>query len=157
MMTISSKGIDFICSFEGFSSKPYPDPASGGKPYTIGYGTTIYPNGKKVTMADPRVTKAQSKVFLEDHINKKIADWLNTNLPNLEQSQFDALCSFIYNLGLANLKTSSLLKAIKAGADNDTITADFNKWVKAAGKVMPGLVKRRAAEARLFCSGVYPA
>jgi|SRR5579872_1545215 len=154
-MNISDQGVQFICSFEGFRADPYPDPASGGEPYTIGYGTTIYPDGTKVTMADQPVTQDQAAGFLQDYINKNAAGWLNANLPDLTQTQFDSLCDFIYNLGLGNFQSSSLLRDIRAGASDDVITADFNKWVKAAGKVMPGLVKRRAAEASLYCNGVY--
>ncbi len=154
-MTISENGISFICSFEGFSATPYPDPASGGKPYTIGYGTTVYPNSTPVSLSDAAVTTDQAKGFLEDHVNKNISGWLSANLPGLSQNRFDALCSFIYNLGLANFEASSLLKAIRAGADNNTITTDFEKWDEAGGKVMTGLEKRRAAEAALYCNGTY--
>ena len=144
-----------IAQFEGFESKPYPDPGTGGKPYTIGYGTTVYPDGKAVTMQDPPITKEKALECLRDHVNRFIAPELNQRLPDLQQHQFDALCSFIYNLGMGNFKASSLLLDIKRRADNDVITADFNKWVKAAGKVMAGLVKRRAAEARVYCDGLY--
>lgn len=154
-MTISDQGVQFICKFEGFRANAYPDPATKAEPYTIGYGTTVYPNGTKVTLNDPPVTTAQAAGFLKDHVSKMCEGWLNQNLPNLEQNEFDALCSFIYNLGLANFQSSSLLKDIKAGAADAVITADFNKWVKAAGNVMPGLVKRRAAEANLYCNNVY--
>ncbi len=153
-MNISANGVSFICTFEGFSANPYPDPASGGEPYTIGYGTTIYPNGKKVTMADAPVTKAQASSYIQAYVNTNIQPWLAQNLPALNQNQFDALCSFIYNEGLHNFQSSSLLKDIRSHADNNTITAAFNMWVNAGGHVMPGLVTRRAAEARLYCTGV---
>ncbi len=155
-MTISDKGLKLICSFEGFSAKPYPDPGTGAKPYTIGYGTTVYPNKVAVTMQDAPVTKELAMTYVRDHIEKQMASWLTTNLPNLTQNQYDSVCSFIYNIGLGNFKTSSLLADIKKGATNDIITADFNKWTKGGGKVLQGLVKRRAVEAALYCNGTYP-
>lgn len=154
-MDISQQGVAFICSFEGFSANPYPDPASHAEPYTIGYGTTVYPNGVAVTLSDAPVTEDEALGFVQDHVDTNISGWLSANLPHLGQNQFDSLCSFIYNLGLANFESSSLLSAIKTGADNETITADFNKWVYGGGVVMPGLVTRRAAEAAMYCSGTY--
>lgn len=156
-MNISDQGIDFICSFEGFSAKPYPDPATHGEPYTIGYGTTHYPNGQKVTLDDPIVTEEEAKGYVANYIAEYISDKINELLPRLTQTQFDALCSFCYNLGVGSLRTSSLLSAIKANASNEEITTDFSKWDKADGRVMAGLLKRRVAEANLYCNGIYAA
>ena len=150
-MKISQKGIDFICSYEGFSSTPYPDPGTRGEPYTIGYGTTTYPNGKKVTMQDNAITVDEGKMYIADHISH-FETWLNSELPNLKQGQYDALCSFIYNTGQNAFASSTLLKDIKAGCSNELITAEFNKWVHGGGHVLPGLVKRRKAEAEIYCS-----
>lgn len=154
-MTLSNSGAALIAEFEGFSAKPYKDPASGGEPITIGYGSTYYPSGKKVTMQDQPVTKEQALSYLKDHVDHKISGWLTANVPGISQAQFDALCSFIYNLGLGNFQQSSLLRDIKAGKDCTTITADFMKWNRASGKVMDGLTKRRQKEALLYCTGSY--
>jgi len=154
-MTLSELGAKFIAFFEGFSAKPYVDPASGGEPITIGYGTTVYASGKKVTMADAPITKVQALAELMDHVNKHVSGYLNKTFPNLSQHQFDALASFAYNLGVGNLKTSSLQRDILAKASPVVIANDFAKWNKAGGKVMNGLTKRRAAESNLYNTATY--
>jgi lysozyme len=156
-MKLSDKGAAFIAGFEGFVPHPYVDPGSGGEPITIGYGTTIYPDGRKVTMQDQPVTKVQAMGYLKYHVDSLISGWLTANLPNLSQHQFDAIASFIYNLGLGNFKTSTLLKDIKKQAECSVITKDLSMWTKAAGKVLPGLVRRRVAEGVLYCTGSYGA
>jgi lysozyme len=146
---ISSKGIDLIKMFEGFSAKPYKCPA--GVP-TIGYGNTFYPNGKKVTMADKSITEKQATEFLSATL-LTFEKYVDTYcIDTITQSQFDALVSFCYNLGPANLKSSTLLKKVNKNANDETIRAEFMKWVKAGGKTLPGLVRRREAEANLYFS-----
>ena len=140
-------GIELIKTFEGFRGAPYKCPA--GIP-TIGYGATFYPGGKKVTMADAAVTEEQATELLanmlvsfEKYVDSYCRDDIN-------QNQFDALVSFAYNLGPANLKSSTLLKKVNANPEDETIRAEFMKWVKAGGKTLQGLVKRRTAEADLY-------
>jgi lysozyme len=146
---ISSKGIDLIKMFEGFSAKPYKFPA--GVP-TVGYGNTFYPNGKKVTMADKSITEKQATEFLSATL-LTFEKYVDTYcIDTITQSQFDALVSFCYNLGPANLKSSTLLKKVNKNANDETIRAEFMKWVKAGGKTLPGLVRRREAEANLYFS-----
>lgn len=154
-MIVSDKGVAFICSFEGFSAHPYKDPASGDEPITIGFGITVYPNDTKVTLHDPPVTKEQAMSFVKDHITHHISPWLDADIPHLIQQQYDSLCSFIYNVGLGNFQSSTLLKDIRKGSDCTVITKDMGMWVRAAGKVLPGLTKRRAAESLLYCTGSY--
>ena len=148
-MTTSENGVMFICSFEGFRAAPYPDPASGGEPITIGYGTTHYTDGAKVTMADAMVTPIQGRSFVAADL-VPVDRWLTTNVPNLNQNQHDALASFCYNEGLHNFETSTLLKDVEAGAGSGNIVRDFEMWTKASGRVMKGLQTRRDAEAKLF-------
>jgi len=143
------KGIELIKKFEGFESKPYKCPA--GIP-TIGYGATFYPDGKKVSMTDQPINEAQGTELLksmlvsfEKYVDSYCRDDIN-------QNQFDALVSFAYNLGPANLKSSTLLKKVNANPNDPTIKDEFLKWTKAGGKVLQGLVKRRAAEAELYFS-----
>ncbi len=154
-MTISDAGVAFICSFEGFSAAPYPDPGTKGAPYTIGYGTTVYPSGVHVTIADVHITKQQGMEYIRHHITTHIAPWLDTNLPTLIQAEYDSVSSFIYNCGLGNFQSSTLLKDIRKNAPCETITKDLMMWNKAAGKVLLGLTRRRNAEATLFCTGSY--
>jgi len=151
-MTISEKGAQFICGFEGFSSKAYKDTAGI---WTIGFGTTHYKNGTAVLPTDGLIKRATGIALLQAHLDKEVAPKLSTIVPGISQNEFDALCSFIYNVGMGNFMKSALLQAIQAGADAPSITLQFNKWNTAGGKVLEGLVKRRAAEANLYCNGVY--
>lgn len=141
---VSQKGLDLIKAFEGLSLKAYPDPATGGEPITIGYGAT---GGIKLgtvwtqDQADKRL--AEDVQRFADGVSKALEGALTT------QSQFDAMVSLAYNVGLGNFGGSTLLKKHKAG-DYLGAGGEFPKWNKAAGKVMGGLVRRRAAEAQLY-------
>jgi len=146
----SNNGIELIKKFEGFSSKPYPDPATKGVPYTIGYGATFYPNGKKVTMDDKPLTKEEATELLKFMLIKFEQYVDSYCIDSINQNQFDALVSFCYNLGPANLKASTLLKKVNKNPNDETIRAEFMKWTKASNKVLKGLVIRRQAEADLY-------
>ena len=140
-------GIDMIKLFEGFRSKPYKCPA--GIP-TIGYGATFYPNGKKVTMTDAEITEVQATELLS-HMLVNFEKYVDSYcVDTITQNQFDALVSFCYNLGPANLKASTLLKKVNANPQDESIRLEFMKWVKAGGRTLAGLVKRREAEANLY-------
>ena len=145
----SENGINLIKHFEGFSSKPYLCPA---KICTIAYGATFYPNGKKVTMNDKPVTEAEGVELLKFMLSKfeQYVDSYTTD--SITQNQFDALVSFCYNLGPANLKSSTLLKKVNVNTNDETIKDEFLKWTKAGGRKLAGLVKRREAEAALYFS-----
>jgi len=145
-MITSKKGIEFIASFEGFESKPYLDPA---KIPTIGYGFTYYPNGKKVTMQDGPISKAEAldikaKILpnYEKIVNNKIKVKLN-------QNQFDSLVSHTYNTG----GSDTLFKLINNNAPKSDIKNWFEtKYITAGGKVLNGLKRRRKAESDLYFS-----
>ena len=141
------KGIELIKSFEGFRGAPYKCPA--GIP-TIGYGATFYPDGKKVTMADAHITEEKATELLSSMLIsfEKYVD--SYCIDTITQNQFDALVSFAYNLGPANLKSSTLLKKVNANPEDETIRVEFMKWTKAGGKTLKGLVRRREAEANLY-------
>jgi lysozyme len=141
------KGIELIKQFEGFSAKPYKCPA--GIP-TIGYGATYYPNGAKVTMTDKEITEAMATNLLADMLGTYEKSVDSFCVDTITQNQFDALVSFAYNLGVGNLKSSTLLKKVNANPNDTTIRAEFMKWTKAGGKILTGLVKRRTAEADLY-------
>jgi lysozyme len=140
-------GIEMIKFFEGFRSAPYKCPA--GIP-TIGYGATFYPDGKKVTMVDKAITEQEGTVLLQNMLVsfEKYVD--SYCVDTITQNQFDALVSFAYNLGPANLKSSTLLKKVNANPEDETIHLEFMKWVKAGGKTLKGLVRRREAESQLY-------
>lgn len=142
-----TEGIELIKRFEGFMSKPYKCPA--GIP-TIGYGATFYPDGKKVTMSDKAITEAEATALLASML-KKFEQYVDSYcVDTVTQNQFDALVSFCYNLGPANLKASTLLKKVNANPNDETIRAEFMKWTKAGGRTLKGLVTRRTAEADLY-------
>ena len=144
-----AKGVELIKKFEGFRAAPYKCPA--GVP-TIGYGATFYPGGKKVTMADKSISESEATDLLKSMLTsfEKYVDSYCRD--DINQNQFDALVSFAYNLGPANLKSSTLLKKVNANPADPTIKDEIMKWTKAGGKVLKGLVTRRTAEAELYFS-----
>jgi lysozyme len=140
-------GIALIKRFEGFRSEPYRCPA--GVP-TIGYGATFYLNGKRVTMSDRLITEVAASDLLK-HMLTRFEQYVDSYcVDSVTQNQFDALVSFCYNLGPANLKSSGLLRKVNANPNDPTIRAEFAKWTKAGGKRLRGLVTRRNAEADLY-------
>lgn len=145
--TTGTAGIDMIKRFEGFRSAPYKCPA--GIP-TIGYGATFYTTSKKVTMSDKSITEAEAASLLR-YMLKSFEQYVDSYaVDTLTQNQFDALVSFCYNLGPANLKSSTLLKKVNANPNDPAIRVEFMKWTKAGGRTLAGLVKRREAEANLY-------
>lgn len=142
---ISSKGYDLIKSLEGLKTKAYLD--VGGVP-TIGYGTVVYPTGKAVKIGDS-CTADQALAYL-----KNDCKWVDACLDKyvtvkVSQNQFDALASFIYNVGETAFKTSMMLKFVNNG--NFTAAANqFDRWVYVKGKIVDGLVNRRAKEKSMF-------
>ena len=145
LKTVSTAGINLICSFEGLRLNAYDD---GVGVWTIGYGTTIYPNGIKVKRGDTCTTE-QAKAYMA-HDLKKFESAVNTAVVvPINQNQFDALVSLAYNIGIKAFKNSTLLKKLNVG-DIRGAAAQFDVWNKAGGKVMQGLVNRRAVERKLF-------
>ena len=143
--TVSNSGMVLICSFEGLRLNAYDD---GVGVWTIGFGTTIYPNGIKVKKGDT-CTEAQAKAYMA-HDLKKFESAVNSAVTvPINQNQFDALVSLAYNIGTSAFKNSTLVKKLNAG-DIRGAAAQFNVWNKGGGKVMQGLVNRRKSEKALF-------
>ena len=139
--------IDLIKKYESFSSKPYLCPAHIA---TIGYGCTIYPDGRKVTMKDEPITKEKADALLLDYVINKILP--NIRDLDLTEGQQAAICSLIYNIGWGAFAKSKCYKAIK---NKDWETAFRNwDWIKGGGKVLKGLIKRRAEEMALFFADI---
>lgn len=139
-MNISEAGIQLIKKFEGCSLKAYKCPAGI---WTIGYGHTLKVNeGQTITKKQAEDLLKQDLRSFELTVNNLV------NVP-LNQNQFDALVSFCYNLGAGNLKSSTLLKLLNK-EDYIAAAEQFDRWVYAGGKKLSGLVKRRAAEKKLF-------
>lgn len=144
----------YLCRmFEGFRGKPYLCPA--GVP-TIGYGSTYYPDGRKVTLKDAPITEAQALAMLEYELLHTYAPGVIRMCPGLlpdailtgNWGRFNAILDFAYNLGVGRLQTSTLRRKVNA-KDWDAVKEELAKWVRGGGRVLPGLVKRRAAEAAL--------
>ena len=144
-MKISNNGLNLIKQFEGLKLNAYDD---GVGVWTIGYGTIKYPNGVRVNHGD-KITQAQADQYIANDVAtfERAVNML-VNVP-LNQNQFDALVSFTYNLGATNLSASTLLKKLNS-KDYNGAAGEFQKWNKAGGKVMTGLVRRRKAEMELF-------
>lgn len=143
-MKTSANGINLICGFEGLELKAYDD---GVGVWTIGYGTTIV-NGVKVKKGDT-CTVEQAKSYMAQDL-KKFESAVDTSVKvTITQNQFDALVSLAYNIGTGAFKSSTLLKKLNA-KDFKGAAAQFDRWNRAGGKVMQGLVNRRAKERKLF-------
>lgn len=148
IMTPSNKCYDLIKSYEGFSAKPYKCPAGVA---TIGYGSTFYEDGTKVKMTDAPINEARGLALLASvvtdfskQVNKLIKVEVN-------QNQYDALVDFAYNVGVANLGSSTLLKKLNSKLYTEA-AEQFPRWNKANGVVLSGLTKRRNSEKELFLS-----
>ena len=130
--------IDKVKEFEGLRLRAYRD--SGGKP-TIGYGHTL---GVKMGQ---RITERQAEEMLRQDL------WVAGRFANTikeinTQGRYDAVVSFIFNLGVGSFKRSTLYRRILRHAPDKMIQAEFRRWVHSGGKVLPGLVKRREWEAQ---------
>ena len=147
----STNCAELVKHFEGLVLKAYLCPA---KVPTIGYGTTVYPNGTKVKLGDV-CTSEQALSYLRNDLIyfEKMVDAYTRD--DVSQQQFDALVSFCYNLGAKNLKDSTLLKKINADPnDYANIKLQWLKWDKAGGKSLKGLTLRRNAEFYYYRNGV---
>ena len=140
-MNIGQRGIEIIKHFEGCELEAYKCPAGV---WTIGYG---HIKGVSQGMS---ITQEQAEQMLLDEL-KEYENYINELVVvDLSQNQFDALVSWVYNLGPANLKSSTLLKVLNSG-DYAGVPEQIERWNKAGGKVLEGLIRRRLAESSLFC------
>jgi len=133
-----------ICEFEGFSAKPYLCPA---KLATIGYGNTFYADGRKVTMVDKEITRAEAFDMFKDIADKFAKRVSKCVTSPLNQNQFNSLVSFAYNVGVGNFMNSTLLKKVNANHNDSEIRTQFLRWDKVGTKKLAGLTKRRIYEA----------
>ena len=140
--------------FEGFSSKPYLCPA---RVPTIGYGSTYYPDGRKVTLQDAPISEPVARAMLVHELLHTYAPAVIRLCPGLlplailndDWRKFCAIVDFAYNLGAGNLQVSTLRKRINA-LDWQGACVELMRWVRAGGRVLPGLVLRRTAEVELM-------
>lgn len=162
-MNVSAAAIAMIRHHEGVRNKPYLCPA---KLWTIGVGHVLYPQQALLPVSD----RLQFPLFSDDNrtfSNDEINALLVADLRRFErgvarycpsaighQDQFDALVSFAFNVGLGNLQRSTLRMKHNRG-DYEGAAAEFMKWTKGGGRVLPGLVKRRLDEQRLYMRGLH--
>lgn len=135
--------------FEGVYLRPYLCPA--GIP-TIGVGSTRYENGVRVTLADPPITRARAEELLMWELRTECLPRvlkLCSNLNAWGPGPVAAIVDFTFNLGSGNLAASTLRRKILAN-DREGTKAELMRWVRGGGRVLPGLVKRRQAEAKLI-------
>ena len=144
LQKISQNGLDLIKHFEGLRLEAYQCSASV---WTIGYGTTHTALGP-VKKGD-RITESEAERLLEADVRMFEQLVRDAVLVPLTQSQFDALVSFAYNVGSGALAGSTLLRKVNR-LDFGGAADEFLRWNKADGKVVEGLVRRRAAERRMF-------
>lgn len=149
-MITSDRGIAAIKQFEGFRNKPYQDVV--GK-WTVGYGHLIVP-GDGCVIGD-FITPVQGSSLLRQDLH--VAEQcINDNVSvQLTQNQFDALVSFVYNLGCGNFKKSTLLKLLNNGSSVGAAN-EFEKWDRAGGVPNKGIHQRRMDERNIFVNGRYP-
>lgn len=141
---INDAGLAIVKQFEGCRLKPYKCPAGV---WTVGWGHTG-PNVEDWAKAGKSLTQHQADEILAYDL-QRFEEAVELLCPGMNANQFSACVSFSFNVGAEAFKNSTLRKRIKEG--NFLVAAnEFNKWTKAAGKVLPGLVKRRAAERALF-------
>ena len=151
--TVGPAGLALIKRFEGCAKRQadgrfaaYPDPGTGGAPWTIGWGATgpgIAP-GTVWTQAECDARLERDLARFAREVRAALAEAPTT------RPQFDALVSFHYNTGA--IRKATLTKLHKAGG-HAAAAREFGKWVNAGGRVLPGLVRRRAEEAALYASG----
>lgn len=148
-MKLNKKGYELIAKHEGLELSPYLCPA---KIPTIGYGNTYYPNGTRVTLLDPSITKEYAlEIFKEiaDRFARRVSRLVKKNI---NQNQFNALVSFAYNVGVAAFQKSTLLRLINEDAPRKDIEGQFMRWTRAGGVVVRGLENRRRDEIKEYFS-----
>ena len=139
-MKISAEGLSLIKKFEGCEREAYLCPANV---WTIAYGRTKdVKEGDTCTQEEAEEWLAEEMEEYEGYINDKVT-------VDLEQNQFDALVSWVYNLGPTNLSSSTMLKVLNDEKYNE-VPNQIRRWNKAGGNVLDGLTRRREAEALLF-------
>ncbi|AOA58287.1 glycoside hydrolase family protein [Acinetobacter larvae] len=111
---VSDQQVQETAKAEGFTAKPI-IPVKGDVP-TIGHGTTKYPNGVRVKMSDPEITRKQAHEYLKTHINQEARGFNNSlNGVKVSQAEYDLYMDFVYNFGIGNWQSSSMLRNLKAG------------------------------------------
>jgi lysozyme len=147
-MQVNSSGIKLLHDFEGLRLQAYLCPA---KVATIGYGNTFYEDGTPVRMGQT-ITKERAEQLFLNTLNKFANEVRRLITKPLNDNQFSALVSFAYNVGIGNLRKSTLLRLVNENPNNPLIRNEFMRWNRAGGREMAGLTRRRNAESSLYFS-----
>ena len=151
--TINRETIEHVKRWEGLKLTAYPDPGSrDGNPWTIGYGHTS--DGFLKVTRGLSITPKQAEDALEFDLNETAAAIDELVKVELSDNQFGALVSFAFNVGIGAFKKSTLLRKLNKG-DYAAVPSELARWTRNDGKVMKGLVNRRAAEAGLWAKGEF--
>lgn len=143
-MKINDAGLALIKSFESLRLDSYPDPATGGDPWTVGYGHTgpeVHP-GMTITEAEADALLAADVATFEQCVNDAVGAHVNEN-------EFGACVSLAFNIGCAAFRKSTLARLLREGR-NEEAAEQFLRWNRAGGREMAGLTRRRRAERDLF-------
>ena len=146
MRQVNQVGIDLIRRFEGCRLEAYPDPGTGGDPWTIGYGAT----GPGI---EPGViwTQEEAEARLIEDV-QRFADAVERALTvDVSDNEFAAMVSLAFNIGAGAFRKSTLLRLVNDG-HFEAAAQQFDRWNRAGGRVMAGLTRRRQAERDLFLS-----
>ena len=144
-MKTSGNGVALMHHYEGCELKAYPDPASGGDPWTIGYGCT----GPEVRRG-ACITQDEADAMFAKRLSREFEPGVVSALSRpANQGEFDAMVCLAFNIGVANFRSSTLVRKFNAG-DTQGAADQFLRWDRAAGQSMKGLRRRRAAERALF-------
>lgn len=148
-MQVSPKGLELIKRFEGFKDSAYKCP---GGVWTIGYGSTKWEDDRAVQILDKLEEPAQERAHkLLKHSIKEYENAINKLVSvALNQNQFDALVSLVYNIGIQAFRQSTLLSLLNKGSPIETVAHQFDRWVFAGSTILEGLKNRRAVEKELF-------
>lgn len=157
-MNLSAAGSELVNKFEGFRSKPYYDQAGVA---TIGFGSTYYEDGKRVSITDPAISRERAQEIKRHAVSKDFAPAINMMFDDeidsgkITQNMFDALVSLSYNIGINGIQGSSVYRHIKSG-DFAKAANSFLAWNKVRNpltKVLEfneGVYSRRKQEKDLF-------
>lgn len=140
-MKVSSEAIDLIKTFEGFYAVPYRCPAGY---WTVGYGHVLAPHEPRET-----ITREKAEALLRRDVRHAELSLRALVRVPLHQGQFDALVSFIFNLGAGAFERSALRRVVNRG-EHEAVPEQLARWVYAGGQKMLGLQRRRAAETALY-------
>ena len=146
-MQTSEQGIKMIIAFEGIEEKAYKCPSGV---WTIGVGHTGEVDDRPIN-AGMHITQEKAMQLLRQDL-AHFEEYINAEpyAKKLQQHQFEALVSFVFNVGRAAFHSSTMRRKLCSGADNDSVAAEFGRWIYGKKGMLPGLVRRRKIEAEMF-------